>query len=41
MRYDKSPPMLGQHTGEVLAEVLGLDAARIEALKAAGIVQGR
>ena len=39
--YDKAPPMLGQHTAEVLGDVLGMDAARIEALKAAGIVQGR
>jgi crotonobetainyl-CoA:carnitine CoA-transferase CaiB-like acyl-CoA transferase len=41
VRYDRAPPLLGQHTGAVLAEVLGLDAARIEALKTAGIVQGR
>ena len=41
VQYDKAPPMLGQHTGQVLADVLGMDAARIEALTAAGIVQGR
>ncbi|MGH2819936.1 MAG: CaiB/BaiF CoA transferase family protein [Actinomycetota bacterium] len=30
------PPLLGQHTGAVLAEVAGYDAARIEALGARG-----
>ncbi|MGP1630425.1 MAG: CaiB/BaiF CoA transferase family protein, partial [Giesbergeria sp.] len=32
-----APPALGQHTDEVLAE-LGLDAARIAALRASGVV---
>ncbi|RZJ14816.1 MAG: CoA transferase, partial [Acidovorax sp.] len=32
-----APPALGQHTDEVLAE-MGLDAARIAALRAAGVV---
>jgi formyl-CoA transferase len=32
-----APPALGQHTREVLAE-LGIDAARFEALRAAGVV---
>ena len=32
-----APPTLGQHTDEVLAE-LGLDAARIAALKQGGVV---
>lgn len=32
------PPLLGQHTHEVLHERLGLDAARIEALRRAGVV---
>ena len=36
--HDVAPPMLGQHTGEVLGEVLGLDAPRIEALHARGVV---
>ena len=36
--YDRPPPMLGQHTDEVLGGVLGYDAARIAGLRAAGIV---
>jgi formyl-CoA transferase len=32
-----APPTLGQHTHEVLAE-LGLDAAKIAALRAGGVV---
>src|SRR5206468_10061946 len=31
-------PLLGQHTAEILTEVVGLDAAAIEELRAAGIV---
>ena len=34
--YRRAAPMLGEHTDEVLGEVLGLDAARIAALKGAG-----
>jgi succinate--hydroxymethylglutarate CoA-transferase len=33
------PPVLGQHTDEVLREVLGLNAEEIEALKAEGAVK--
>jgi crotonobetainyl-CoA:carnitine CoA-transferase CaiB-like acyl-CoA transferase len=33
------PPALGQHTEEVLREVLGLNAARVEELRRAGVVQ--
>ncbi|MDZ4073824.1 MAG: CoA transferase, partial [Hylemonella sp.] len=33
----RAPPALGEHTDEVLAE-LGLDATRIAALRAAGVV---
>jgi formyl-CoA transferase len=33
----RAPPALGEHTGEVLAE-LGLDAAQVAALRAAGVV---
>jgi crotonobetainyl-CoA:carnitine CoA-transferase CaiB-like acyl-CoA transferase len=33
-----APPQPGQHTDEVLSQVLGLDAARIEALRRAGVV---
>jgi crotonobetainyl-CoA:carnitine CoA-transferase CaiB-like acyl-CoA transferase len=36
--HDVAPPMLGQHTGEVLGEVLGMDARRIDALRARGVV---
>jgi crotonobetainyl-CoA:carnitine CoA-transferase CaiB-like acyl-CoA transferase len=31
-------PALGEHTAEVLAEVLGLGAGAVEALAAAGVV---
>jgi crotonobetainyl-CoA:carnitine CoA-transferase CaiB-like acyl-CoA transferase len=33
-----APPLLGQHTGEVLRELLGYDAAHIDSLKADGAV---
>jgi crotonobetainyl-CoA:carnitine CoA-transferase CaiB-like acyl-CoA transferase len=39
--YRRPAPLLGEHTGEVLREELGLDAARIAALKDAGVVMGR
>jgi len=32
----KRSPLLGEHTDEVLKEVLGYDAAKVETLKAAG-----
>jgi crotonobetainyl-CoA:carnitine CoA-transferase CaiB-like acyl-CoA transferase len=35
---DKAPPLLGQHTDEVLREVLGKDDAQIAALRDKGIV---
>ena len=31
-----APPLLGQHTGEVLTETLGFDAAKIDALSKRG-----
>ncbi len=34
----KSPPTLGQHTAEILAEVLGYDAAKVDQLRAEGVV---
>ena len=34
-RIERSP-LLGEHTDEVLTEVLGYDAARVNALKQAG-----
>jgi len=32
------PPLLGEHTDEVLTEVLGFSASEIEALRAGGVV---
>jgi crotonobetainyl-CoA:carnitine CoA-transferase CaiB-like acyl-CoA transferase len=36
--YRRSPPTLGEHTDEVLAEVLDLDAAERERLRQAGVI---
>jgi crotonobetainyl-CoA:carnitine CoA-transferase CaiB-like acyl-CoA transferase len=36
--YDRGPPTLGEHTGEVLAEWLGMDEQAIAALKAAAVI---
>lgn len=33
-----APPALGQHTGEVLGRLLGYDAARLRALRAAAVI---
>ncbi|MCC6532124.1 MAG: CoA transferase [Burkholderiales bacterium] len=38
IRYRRPPPLLGQRTDEVLAGVLGLDAAKIDALRASGAI---
>ncbi len=38
VRRDRPPPLLGQHTDEVLRELLGADDARLAALRAAGAV---
>jgi crotonobetainyl-CoA:carnitine CoA-transferase CaiB-like acyl-CoA transferase len=35
---DKAPPLLGQHTDEVLSDVLGLGSAEIAALRGKGVV---
>jgi crotonobetainyl-CoA:carnitine CoA-transferase CaiB-like acyl-CoA transferase len=35
---DRPPPLLGQHTDDVLRELCGLDEASIEALRASGAV---
>ena len=32
------PPLLGQHTDEVLKEIVGMDKTEVEALRAAGVV---
>lgn len=38
LEYRDPPPLLGQHTTEVLAEVLGLEAAELRALRAASVI---
>ena len=38
VRKDLAPPMLGQHTGEVLQEILGCTDLRLHELKNAGVV---
>jgi crotonobetainyl-CoA:carnitine CoA-transferase CaiB-like acyl-CoA transferase len=35
---DKAPPMLGEHTDQVLREVLGKDEAEIASLRAKGVL---
>lgn len=34
----RPPPLLGEHTEEVLREVMGMDAGRIEELRKRGVV---
>jgi crotonobetainyl-CoA:carnitine CoA-transferase CaiB-like acyl-CoA transferase len=38
VRHDVAPPTLGQHTGEVLAEVLGMSEAEVVALREQGVI---
>jgi crotonobetainyl-CoA:carnitine CoA-transferase CaiB-like acyl-CoA transferase len=38
--YDRGPPVLGQDTGAVLGDLLGLDPGEIEALFVNGVVAG-
>ncbi len=38
LRYTQAAPVLGQHTAQVLAEVLSLDAERLRELQAEGVV---
>jgi crotonobetainyl-CoA:carnitine CoA-transferase CaiB-like acyl-CoA transferase len=38
IQYDRAPPMLGQHTDEVLRELLDLSAAEIAALRNDGVI---
>jgi crotonobetainyl-CoA:carnitine CoA-transferase CaiB-like acyl-CoA transferase len=38
-KYDKPPPLLGEHTDEILTEVLELDVAELDALKNRGVIQ--
>lgn len=39
VEYRRPPPLLGEHSGEVLAEWLGLDETEIEALRASGAIR--
>lgn len=36
--YRGAPPLLGEHTAEVLREVLGMDETEVSSLRAKGIV---
>ena len=38
LEYRDPPPLLGQHTTEVLTEVLGLEAGELQALRAASVI---
>jgi crotonobetainyl-CoA:carnitine CoA-transferase CaiB-like acyl-CoA transferase len=38
IRYEKSPPLLGEHTEEVMRSVLGMDDGRIAALREAKVL---
>jgi crotonobetainyl-CoA:carnitine CoA-transferase CaiB-like acyl-CoA transferase len=38
VEYRAPPPLLGQHTREVLGQLLEIDSARIDALAAAGVI---
>ena len=37
--YRAAPPTLGEHSDQVLGEVLGFDAARINSLRRAGVIR--
>jgi crotonobetainyl-CoA:carnitine CoA-transferase CaiB-like acyl-CoA transferase len=36
--YRKAPPLLGEHTEEVLKEILALEEDRLDALRNAGVI---
>jgi crotonobetainyl-CoA:carnitine CoA-transferase CaiB-like acyl-CoA transferase len=38
VRTDLPPPLLGEHTEQVLRELLGWDAQRIAALRSQGVI---
>jgi crotonobetainyl-CoA:carnitine CoA-transferase CaiB-like acyl-CoA transferase len=39
LAYDRPPPLLGEHTAQVLRDRLGLDPTRLSALAARGVIQ--
>ncbi|WP_269792489.1 CaiB/BaiF CoA-transferase family protein [Stenotrophomonas sp. Iso1] len=41
LQYTHAAPVLGQHTGQVLDEVLGVDALRLQELHAQGVIGGQ
>jgi crotonobetainyl-CoA:carnitine CoA-transferase CaiB-like acyl-CoA transferase len=38
IQYERAPPALGQHTDDVLTDMLGMDAARIAKLREDGVI---
>jgi glutaryl-CoA transferase len=38
VRYENAPPLLGEHTGDVLRELLGMDEAEISRLTQTGVI---
>jgi crotonobetainyl-CoA:carnitine CoA-transferase CaiB-like acyl-CoA transferase len=38
VEYTVPPPTLGQHTQEILQDLLGMDCAAVDALAAIGVV---
>ncbi|MBN8798501.1 MAG: CoA transferase, partial [Stenotrophomonas nitritireducens] len=40
LQYRQAAPVLGQHTAQVLGEMLSLDADRLRELQAAGVIDG-
>ena len=39
LRYTQAPPVLGQHTREVLGRLLGLEASQLQALVTKGTIK--
>jgi crotonobetainyl-CoA:carnitine CoA-transferase CaiB-like acyl-CoA transferase len=39
IRYDRPPPLLGEHTDEILTELLEMNEAEVETLKNTGVIQ--